>query len=155
MRERILLAIALSARPDLVIADEPTSGLDAVVKSQILHLIREQMADRTLLLITHDLGTAGYLCNRLVVMYAGEIVEEGPLQEILANPRHPYTLGLLSSLPSSGLHPIPGLSPSAADLPPGCRFFPRCPCAGGRCSTQHPLLKNTGGNRRVRCHRYD
>jgi len=155
MRERILVAIALSARPDLVIADEPTSGLDAVVKAQILRLIKDQMAERTLLLITHDLGTAGYLCNRLVVMYAGEIVEEGPTDELLAMPRHPYTQGLLASLPSSGFHPIPGMSPSAADLPAGCRFFPRCCCVKEQCRQNHPPLIPIGHNRKVRCHRYD
>lgn len=155
MRERVLLAIALAARPEMIIADEPTSGLDAVVKVQILHLIREQMADRTLLLITHDLGAASYLCSRLVVMYSGEIVEEGPMHDLLTLPRHPYTQGLLASLPSSGFHPIPGMSPSVADLPPGCRFCPRCSCAKEQCSTNHTLLKTIGGNRAVRCHRYD
>lgn len=155
MRERILLAIALACHPDLVIADEPTSGLDAVVKAQILHLMKEQMAGRTLLLITHDLGAANYLCTRLVVMYAGEIIEEGAMHDLITLPKHPYTQGLLASLPSSGFHPIPGMSPSAANLPPGCRFFPRCSCAMDVCSTYHPLLKSVGHNRRVRCHRYD
>lgn len=155
MRERILVAIALAAHPDLVIADEPTSGLDAMVKVHVLHLIKEQMKDRTLLLITHDLGAASFLCTRLVVMYAGEIVEEGPMQEVLALPRHPYTQGLLASLPSSGFHPIPGMSPSAADLPLGCRFCPRCSCAKDMCSANHPPLKTIWGGRKVRCHRYD
>jgi len=155
MRERILLAIALACHPDFVIADEPTSGLDAVVKAQILLLMKEQMAGRTLLLITHDLGAANYLCTRLVVMYAGEIIEEGAMHDLITLPKHPYTQGLLASLPSSGFHPIPGMSPSADDLPPGCRFFPRCSCAKDACSTSHPPLKLVGHNRRVRCHRYD
>lgn len=153
MRERILVAIALSCQPDVVIADEPTSGLDAEVKSQILHLIKKQMADRTLILITHDLGTAHFLCTRIAVMYAGEIVEEGPAHDLLSLPMHPYTQGLLSSLPSAGLHPIPGMSPSPAHLPGGCRFCSRCPSATARCSTGHPPM-SVRGARRVRCFHY-
>jgi peptide/nickel transport system ATP-binding protein len=154
MRERILVAIALACQPDMVIADEPTSGLDAEVKSQILHLIKKQMAARTLLLITHDMGTAHFLCTRIAVMYAGEIVEEGPIHDILSLPMHPYTQGLLSSLPSAGLHPIPGMSPSPAHLPEGCRFCLRCPSATARCGTDHPPLR-VRGSRRVRCFHYD
>jgi peptide/nickel transport system ATP-binding protein len=154
MRERILVAIALACQPDIVIADEPTSGLDAEVKSQILHLIKKQMADRTLLLITHDMGTAHFLCTRIAVMYAGEIVEEGPTHDILSLPMHPYTQGLLSSLPSAGLHPIPGMSPSPAHLPEGCRFCLRCPSATSRCCTEHPPMR-VRRSRRVRCFHYD
>jgi peptide/nickel transport system ATP-binding protein len=154
MRERILVAIALACQPDMVIADEPTSGLDAEVKSQILHLIKKQMAARTLLLITHDMGTAHFLCTRIAVMYAGEIVEEGTTHDILSLPMHPYTQGLLSSLPSAGLHPIPGMSPSPAHLPQGCRFCLRCPSATARCGTDHPPLI-VRGSRRVRCFHYD
>jgi peptide/nickel transport system ATP-binding protein len=154
MRERILVAIALACKPDIVIADEPTSGLDAQVKSQILHLIKKQMAGRTLLLITHDMGAAHFLCSRIAVMYAGEIVEEGPTHDLLSLPMHPYTQGLLSSLPSAGLHPIPGMSPSPADLPDGCRFCSRCPSATARCSTDHPPMR-VRGSRRVRCFHYD
>jgi len=153
MQERILVAIALACRPDIVIADEPTSGLDAEVKSQILHLIKKQMADRTLLLITHDLGTARFLCTRVAVMYAGEIVEEGPAHDLLSLPLHPYTQGLLASLPSAGLHPIPGMSPSPSHLPDGCRFCSRCPSATARCSTEHPRM-SVRGARRVRCFHY-
>jgi len=154
MRERILVAIALACQPDIVIADEPTSGLDAQVKSQILHLVKKQMAERTLLLITHDMGTAHFLCTRIAVMYAGEIVEEGRAHDILSLPMHPYTQGLLSSLPSAGLHSIPGMSPSPAHLPGGCRFCSRCPSATARCSTEHPLM-SVRGSRRVRCFHYD
>ena len=112
MRERILIALALICNPRLIIADEPTSGLDAQVKSQILHLIKKQIADnRTLFLITHDMGTASFLCARIAVMYAGEIVETGLTKEVLAMPMHPYTQGLLASLPSAGLHPIPRYEP--------------------------------------------
>jgi len=155
MRERILVAIALACQPDVVIADEPTSGLDAGVKSQILVLLKQQMADRTLFLITHDMGTAYFLCTRIAVMYAGEIVEIGSTHDLLSMPMHPYTQGLLASLPSAGLHPIPGMSPSPAYLPEGCRFCARCPAATDRCSTCHPPLNDVSGTRQVRCFCYD
>jgi len=154
MRERVLVAMALACQPDVVIADEPTTGLDTEIKTQILHLIKNQMTDRTLLLITHDLGTAHFLCSRIVVMYSGEIVEEGPADNLLSQPLHPYTQGLIFSLPSAGLHPIPGVSPSPAHLPEGCRFSPRCPSATARCSRDHPQI-TAHGSRRVRCFRYD
>ncbi|MDD1701965.1 MAG: ABC transporter ATP-binding protein [Methanoregula sp.] len=155
MRERIMIAIALICNPRLIIADEPTAGLDAQVKSQILSLIKKQISDhRTLFLITHDMGTAAFLCTRIAVMYAGEIVETGPTREVLAMPRHPYTQGLLASLPSAGLHPIPGTSPSPAHFPPGCRFYGRCPAALDRCGTEHPEMTTTDSNRQVRCFRY-
>ena len=156
MRERILIALALVCNPQLIIADEPTSGLDAQVKSQILHLIKKQIAgNRTLFLITHDLGTAAYLCDRIAVMYAGEIVETGPTKDVLAMPMHPYTQGLLASLPSAGLHPIPGLSPTPAHLPGGCRFCARCPAALDQCDCEHPGMINVVGSRQVRCFHYD
>jgi peptide/nickel transport system ATP-binding protein len=156
MRERILIALALICNPRLIIADEPTSGLDAQVKSQILHLIKKQITgNRTLFLITHDLGTAAYLCNRIAVMYAGEIVETGPTKEVLAMPLHPYTQGLLASLPSAGLHPIPGMCPAPAHLPSGCRFCARCPAALDRCDGEHPGMIRAEGSRQVRCFHYD
>jgi oligopeptide/dipeptide ABC transporter, ATP-binding protein, C-terminal domain len=156
MRERILIAIALICRPQLVIADEPTAGLDAGIKTQILRLIKAQTAgNRTLFLITHDLGTAAYLCDRIAVMYAGEIVECGPAKDLLSLPRHPYTQGLIASLPSAGLHPIPGMSPSPALLPPGCRFYERCLAAHDRCGCNHPDLTPVENNRQVRCFLYD
>ncbi|MFZ1897380.1 ABC transporter ATP-binding protein [Methanoregula sp.] len=156
MRERILIALALICNPRLIIADEPTAGLDAQVKSQILRLIKKQIAsNRTLFLITHDMGTASSLSTRMAVMYAGELVEAGPTKEVLAMPRHPYTQGLLASLPSAGLHPIPGMSPAPAHLPKGCRFCARCPSATDRCSTQHPPLEETRDTRQVRCFLYD
>jgi len=152
MRERILIALALICRPHLVIADEPTAGLDAGIKTQILRLIKAQMAGkRTLFLITHDLGTAAYLCDRLAVMYAGEIVECGPAKDVLSLPLHPYTQGLIASLPSAGLHPIPGMSPSPGHLPRGCRFYDRCPAAHDRCACDHPELTSLETGRQVRC----
>ncbi len=156
MRERILIALALICNPRVIIADEPTSGLDAQIKIQILHLIKEKVAgNRTLFLITHDLGTASFLCTRIAVMYAGEIVETGPTKEVFGMPLHPYTKGLLSSLPSAGLHSIPGTSPSPSHLPEGCRFFNRCPAAWDRCKTEHPGTTSVGGTRQVRCFLYD
>jgi peptide/nickel transport system ATP-binding protein len=155
MRERVLIALALICNPRVIIADEPTSGLDAQVKIQILHLIKEKVTgNRTLFLITHDLGTASFLCTRLAVMYAGEIVETGPTKDVLSQPFHPYTQGLLASLPSAGLHTIPGVSPSPSSLPVGCRFSERCTAALKRCRNEHPPMKEIGGTRQVRCFLY-
>ena len=155
MRERVLIALALICNPRVIIADEPTSGLDAQVKIQILHLIKEKVTgNRTLFLITHDLGTASFLCTRLAVMYAGEIVEIGPTKDVLSQPFHPYTQGLLASLPSAGLHTIPGVSPSPSSLPLGCRFSERCTAALERCRNEHPAMKEIGGTRQVRCFLY-
>jgi peptide/nickel transport system ATP-binding protein len=156
MRERILIALALICNPRIVIADEPTSGLDAQVKTQILRLMKDRVVNgRTLLLITHDLGAAAFLSTRLAVMYAGEILETGPTKEVLARPLHPYTQGLLASLPSAGLHPIPGLSPSPAHFPAGCRFSDRCPAVQDRCRGNHPVMIAAHGSRQVRCLLYD
>jgi len=156
MRERILIALALACNPRLVIADEPTAGLDAQVRLQVLNLIKNQIGDnRTLLLITHDLGAAALLCTLIAVMYAGEIIETGPLHAVLSMPKHPYTLGLIASHPSAGLHPIPGMSPPPDQLPDGCRFCPRCSAATDACRCTHPALTDTGGSRQVRCLQYD
>jgi len=156
MRERILIALALVCRPHLVIADEPTAGLDAQIRARILKLIQSQISgNRTLFLITHDLGAASFLCDRIAVMYAGEVVECGPAKEVLSLPLHPYTQGLIASLPSAGLHPIPGMSPSPASLPRGCRFCERCPAALDRCDCDHPDLFLAEGGRQVRCFHYD
>ena len=156
MRERILIALALVCRPHLVIADEPTAGLDAQVRARILKLIQSQISgNRTLFLITHDLGAASFLCDRIAVMYAGEVVECGLAKEVLSLPLHPYTQGLIASLPSAGLHPIPGMSPSPASLPRGCRFCERCPAALDRCDCDHPDLFLSEGARQVRCFHYD
>jgi peptide/nickel transport system ATP-binding protein len=155
MRERVLVAMALACDPAVVIADEPTAGLDVEVRAKILRLLRDKLAGRTLLLITHDIGTAFVLSDRIAVMYAGEIVEEGPVQDVLSTPMHPYTQGLLASLPSQGFHPIPGMSPSPASLPGGCRFSPRCSRASVRCRAGHPRLAATKTGRKVRCYAYD
>ncbi len=155
MRERVLVAMVLACDPPLVIADEPTSGLDILVRHQTLGLLREQSRDKTLLLITHDLGSAHVLCQQIAVMYAGEIVESGSTEDVLSLPMHPYTQGLLASVPSAGLHPIPGMSPPSGCFPAGCRFCIRCPSFTSRCRLEHPPLKKVDGIRLVRCHRYD
>ncbi|HTY16073.1 MAG TPA: ABC transporter ATP-binding protein [Methanoregulaceae archaeon] len=154
MRERVLVAMVLACNPQLIIADEPTSGLDILVRHQMLGLLREQSRDKALLLITHDLGSAHVLCRRIAVMYAGEIVESGPTEKVLSMPMHPYTQGLLASIPSAGLHPIPGMSPSPGTFPAGCRFCDRCHSVFDRCRVEHPPLKTIDGIRLVRCHRY-
>ena len=155
MRERILIAMSLICNPYLLIADEPTAGLDILIRNQTIDLFKRQLFKKTLLLITHDLDCADMLCSRIIVMYAGEIVESGPTQEVLSSPRHPYTLGLLASLPSAGLHPIRGISPSPAQIPQGCRFYDRCLASSDTCSHNHPSLKVINNLRQVRCHCYD
>jgi peptide/nickel transport system ATP-binding protein len=155
MRERVLIATALACNPSTIIADEPTSGLDPSVKCEILHLLMRQCLGRTLLLITHDLGAAAMLCTRIAVMYAGEIVEIGDTADILSSPRHPYTRGLLGALPSRGLHPIPGSSPSPTQFPEGCRFHPRCVRPVHQCSCKHPDMRKGHGGRATRCWCHD
>ena len=153
MRQRVAIAIALLHRPDLVIADEPTTALDVTVQGQILYemqkLVRETGA--ALIWITHDLAVIAGLADRIAVMYAGRIVEEGPVAEVLDAPLHPYTRGLLDSVPArhgagGRLSQIPGMTPSLARLPPGCPFRERCPRASERCLTAPELVG------RVRCH---
>ena len=151
MRQRVLLAIALACRPDLLIADEPTTALDVTVQAEILRLIlglRERFG-MAVLLITHDLGVVAETADRVAVMYAGEIVEEGPVDRIFRSPLHPYTKALLASVPRGGkeggpLRPVEGAVPSPYDLPAGCRFRPRCPVAVDRCALAHPDLPPAG-----------
>ncbi|MFC5971232.1 dipeptide ABC transporter ATP-binding protein [Halomarina salina] len=139
MRQRVLIAIALACRPQLLIADEPTTALDVTIQAQILDLINELQADlgMSVLMITHDLGVVAETCDRVAVMYAGEIVEEGPVEEIFGNPSHPYTYTLLESIPSEDaerLTPIEGNVPDLIDMPEGCNFAPRCPWAKPECT---------------------
>ncbi|WP_049997761.1 ABC transporter ATP-binding protein [Halococcus sediminicola] len=138
MRQRVLIAIALACRPQLLIADEPTTALDVTIQAQILDLINDLQEEfgMSVLFITHDLGVVAETCDRVAVMYAGEIVEEGPVEEIFANPSHPYTYTLLESIPSEDadrLTPIEGNVPDLVDLPEGCNFAPRCPWAQPEC----------------------
>ncbi len=160
MLQRVMIAIALSCEPRLLIADEPTTALDVTIQAQILDLLVELQRKHgmALLFITHDLGVIAEVCDRVVVMYGGQIVETGTTEEILTRPEHPYTQGLLASLPGIGdrdvrLNPIPGTVPSAVDWPEGCRFRDRCSFAWERCAESAPdLLPVEGGSSRsARC----
>ncbi len=158
MRQRILLAMGLACRPRLLVADEPTTALDVTIQSQILSLMRElqRKFDMSLLLISHDLAVIGEMADRVAVMYAGEIVEEGKRGDLLSAPRHPYTRALLRALPRIGggeglLEPIGGSLPDPRDLPRGCRFQPRCASAIEGCAGLHPALLEFPGGRLVRC----
>ncbi|MFD1513001.1 dipeptide ABC transporter ATP-binding protein [Halomarina rubra] len=155
MRQRVLIAIALACRPQLLIADEPTTALDVTIQAQILDLINDLQDDlgMSVLMITHDLGVVAETCDRVAVMYAGEIVEEGPVEEIFQNPSHPYTYTLLESIPSEDaerLTPIEGNVPDLIDMPEGCHFAPRCPWAKPECTEgdipflQHGPGENSG-----------
>ena len=148
MRQRVMIAMALACNPSLLIADEPTTALDVTIQAQILELIKElqQKLGMALLLITHDLGVVAERADGVAIMYAGKIVERGPVEAIFRRPLHPYTVGLLNSLPGSGekkkkrLEAIPGVVPSLLELPGGCRFRDRCPKAAGVCAEAEPEL---------------
>jgi oligopeptide/dipeptide ABC transporter ATP-binding protein len=147
LRQRVMIALALINNPKLVVADEPTTALDATIQAQILDLLRTGMGSAALMLITHDLAVAADVCNRIVVMYAGNIVEQGPVSEILNNPKHPYTRGLLAAIPKfdpnrPALNPIPGSPPTISEIVPGCRFASRCSYADVTCKTTEPPLDN-------------
>lgn len=140
MKQRVVIAIALACDPDLLLADEPTTALDVTIQAQVLDLIRglRETKGTSLILITHDLGVVAEMCDEVAIVYAGEIVEYGTLEDLFDRPRHPYTLGLFDSLPKvdSGekrLKPITGLTPDPTDLPDGCKFHPRCPYATDAC----------------------
>jgi peptide/nickel transport system ATP-binding protein len=159
MRQRVMIAMALVLEPALVIADEPTTALDVTIQAQILELLREfrTRLGMALLLITHDLGVIAEMASRVLVMYAGEIVEEAPVATLFASPTHPYTRGLLSAVPTldttrGRLRTIPGSVPPATDWPAGCRFRDRCPHAWERCETDAPPLAQLGPAHRARCH---
>jgi oligopeptide/dipeptide ABC transporter ATP-binding protein len=157
MRQRVMIAIALAAEPEILIADEPTTALDVTVQAQILEVLDRLRTQRgmAVLLITHDLGIVAGRADRVAVMYAGEIVEEAPTERLFAQPSHPYTQGLFASIPRlSGpverLNPIPGTVPPAAAWPSGCRFRPRCPYAFESC-VRDPALLPAGPDHRARC----
>jgi peptide/nickel transport system ATP-binding protein len=151
LRQRAMIALAMVNSPAVLVADEPTTALDATIQAQLLDLLRDSAADRALLMITHDLGVAAEICDRVAVVYSGQVVETGPTAELLRSPRHPYTRGLLAARPrlaaGSGrepLSPIPGQPPDPAAPPPGCRFAPRCPLAGPDCVVEPPLRRLGG-----------
>ena len=159
MRQRVMIAMALSCEPKLLIADEPTTALDVTIQAQILELLAELRSSRgmAVMLITHDLGVVAEVCDRVVVMYAGQVVESGTVHEIFADPKHPYTRGLLDSLPSvddpgQRLASIPGTVPNPTAWPAGCRFEERCSLAGDGCERPQELV-TLGASRAARCWR--
>jgi peptide/nickel transport system ATP-binding protein len=163
MRQRAMIAMALSCNPELLIADEPTTALDVTVQAQILDLIRDlqQEFNSAVMIITHDLGVVAELADDILVMYAGRSVEYGTAPDIFRRPQHPYTWGLLRSMPrldrepSERLVPIPGVPPSLINVPSGCPFHPRCAFAHlteGRSQNERPFLHETGGGHSIACH---
>jgi oligopeptide/dipeptide ABC transporter ATP-binding protein len=160
LRQRAMIALALSAEPALVIADEPTAALDVTVQAEILDLLREMRRSfhLSLLLITHDLGVIAEMADCVAVMYAGRIVEQSTVGDLLTSPAHPYTRGLLASIPSgdpgTGLSAIPGTVPVLGQLPPGCAFAPRCPNRFEPCDKQPPGVTTIGSAHPVRCYMY-
>ena len=161
MRQRVVIAIAAACRPQILICDEPTTALDVTIQAQILELMEDIRAKKNtgILMITHDLGVVAEMCSRVVVMYAGRIVEEAPVQELFADPKHPYTQRLIGSVPKLGsgvesLPSIPGSVPDLSVMPKGCKFAPRCKYAMDICHQQEPELAdiNEAGTRKCRCH---
>ncbi len=158
MRQRVMIAMALACEPALLIADEPTTALDVTIQAQILELLRDlqQRLGMAILIITHDLGVIAELADEVIVMYAGRIVESAPVGALFADPQHPYTIGLLGSIPRldvdrERLSTIEGTVPSPANQPAGCRFAPRCPFADARCHAEEPPLRDLGPAHRAAC----
>ncbi|WP_433206007.1 ABC transporter ATP-binding protein [Dactylosporangium sp. CS-047395] len=159
MRQRAMIAMAIANDPDLIIADEPTTALDVTIQAQVLQLLQKAQRETgaATILITHDLGIVAEMADRVVVMYAGRVVETATVLELFERPRHPYTLGLLASLPrmdteTDRLDPIPGNPPNMAAPPAGCPFHPRCALARDVCKTDRPPLFEIGAGRRSACH---
>ncbi|MDX3852470.1 ABC transporter ATP-binding protein [Streptomyces sp. AK02-01A] len=159
MRQRVMIAMAMALEPSLIIADEPTTALDVTVQAQVMELLAElrRELDMGLILITHDLGVVADVADRIAVMYAGRIVETAPVHDIYRAPAHPYTRGLLDSIPrldqkGRQLYAIKGLPPNLLDIPPGCAFNPRCPLARDVCRTEVPPLYEVAPGRRSACH---
>ncbi|MEJ2660183.1 MAG: ABC transporter ATP-binding protein [Desulfobacteraceae bacterium] len=151
MIQRVMVAMAIAFNPALLVADEITKGLDLPVKWKIVQQLKRVTKGRSMLLITHDLDVAKRLCDRIAVMYAGEIVEINHTEAIFSNPAHPYTRGLMNALPSSGMLAIAGHTPSLTDLPQGCRFHPRCKMKKPPCLRCHPQMQESGKDGYVRC----
>lgn len=157
MQQRVMIAMALMLEPDLIIADEPTTALDVTIQAQVFELVREMRRSHTsILLITHDMGVIWEMCDRVLVMYASRIVEEGNRDDIFSKPTHLYTIALLESIPKLSvdegrLKAIPGQVPSALNYPSGCRFFDRCPDAFDRCRNEKPKLIDLGNGHKAAC----
>lgn len=161
MRQRVMIAMALSCNPKLLIADEPTTALDVTIQAQILELMKElkEKLNTAIMLITHDLGVVAEMADYVIVMYAGKVVEEASVYDLFESPKHPYTMGLLNSKPNltktvKRLDVIPGSVPNPLAIPPGCPFNPRCPYATDRCRQEVPALESIGNDRKVRCWLY-
>jgi len=161
MKQRVIIAIALSCNPEVILADEPTTALDVTIQAQVLDLISKLKKEKntSMILITHDLGVVVEICDKVAIMYAGEIVEYGSLEQIYDQTAHPYTKGLFGSIPdieakTSRLKPIPGLMPDPSNLPEGCSFEPRCERSCQRCKEENPPLIEIGNGHFVKCHNY-
>lgn len=161
MKQRVVIAIALACNPKFLIADEPTTALDVTIQAQVLELMNElkERLKTAMLLITHDLGVVAQVCDKVAIMYAGEIVEIGTLEDIFNTPKHPYTHGLFGSIPNleeevTRLNPIKGLMPDPTNLPTGCKFHPRCPHAVPMCSEKIPDSKSVSDTHKVKCLAY-
>ncbi|WP_442596306.1 ABC transporter ATP-binding protein [Neobacillus sp. D3-1R] len=161
MRQRVMIAIALACNPELLIADEPTTALDVTIQNQILQLMKKlkEQTNMSIMLITHDLGVVAEMADRVVVMYSGQIVEQGDIYTIFENPKHPYTEGLLKSMPSAEkrvgkLYAIDGVVPNPLNLPAGCRFADRCEYATSLCHQEMPQIQTLGEGEVVRCWKY-
>ena len=162
MKQRVIIAIALACSPQVLIADEPTTALDVTIQAQILHLMKElkEKKNTSMIMITHDLGIVAETCDRVAVMYAGRIIEEGNLDEVFNHTLHPYTEGLFNSLPNiknrrAKLQPIHGLMPDPTNLPKGCAFAPRCNYATEACQERRPQLTDFGGTHKAACLAYE
>ena len=161
MRQRVMIAMALACQPELLIADEPTTALDVTIQAQVLDLMRDLQKElgTSIAFITHDLGVVSEMCDRVIVLYCGEVVEEAVAEDLFETPKHPYTEGLLGTLPKFGqsgrLEMIPGVVPPAGKFPAGCVFAPRCKYATEKCHAQKPGLCDLGSGHKVRCFRYE
>lgn len=161
MRQRVMIAMALACDPQLLIADEPTTALDVTIQAQILEVLKElkERLKMGIILITHDLGVVSEICDRVIVMYTGKVVEQGLIREILDNPKHPYTEGLIAAIPNINdkkgkLSSIEGMVPQLSEMPKGCSFHPRCPYAMAICKEKRPAITTIENGRKVRCFKY-